>query len=190
LVGLEATALLKKDSLQGERGTRLLKTAVESGANLLISKVNLDANLDATALNTLTDGAILGLFKLLDGHYDWEVSPDAPEVTGVFSGQTITSATTTTQSGSALLLVNTTNATPLILPKGRGNATGVCAWQKARCDLRDAGQLAPSLDRFNCELHTTRPASRDRPGDDDESGDGRGAWHTNGTTLTGTRRPT
>lgn len=147
LIGLDATVFLKQ---QGEAGIPLLKKAVESGANLLVSKVNVDANLDATALNTLTEGAILGFFKLLDGHYDWAVSLDAPEVTGVFSGQTISSAATTTQSGAALLLVNTTTATPLISARDPGGRTQpvFVRWKKgAGAIYMDAGQPALSLDQ-------------------------------------------
>jgi hypothetical protein len=93
---------------------RLLKNAVEAGANLFVSELTDAASqYDHRALRELTSLSTVIVYRPQDSRRDWIVSREAPEVTREFTGQTM-SVPNLPQADFALELGKSRSVVPLI----------------------------------------------------------------------------
>ncbi len=85
------------------------------GVHFLIAGVNDET--DYSALAKLTNQAVLSVSKPIDNHKDWSVSRQVPELTQVFTGQTIIAKTTEPQLDYALQNGGENKVIPIITSK-------------------------------------------------------------------------
>ena len=114
LVGLSADSLVSSETpaILSASELVMLHSAVENGANLLVS--NLHTEQPSTNLSTLT-GGVLSVVEYLPGErIAWAVSASDPQITLQFTGQVINTAASSQQRDYALRLDKSDQAMVLV----------------------------------------------------------------------------
>lgn len=113
LIGMSAVTLLRTPSVLDSAELTLLQDAIKEGGTTL-SVSNVRSHLDVSRLTGLSAGAIIGAVEVNDSRRDWTISDARPDITREFTGQVITSTSTTRQYDHALRLKVRMPVTPLM----------------------------------------------------------------------------
>jgi hypothetical protein len=113
LVGISGQVLEDPLLLTPQELSELGRAVQEEGTHLLVSALIDEVNVSYPRLQTLTEGAFLGVTTPADGRADWFVSDHMTATTGVFSGQVI-SCGQIAQPDGALVWDATVSLTHLI----------------------------------------------------------------------------